>query len=81
MLELARRPRTSIAQLIQVRGLNPRVANEHGHELVNIHKLKSENHAEPIITEESFPSRWEATVDFLNLCLRSLAEESRLLQV
>lgn len=75
LLELARRPRTSIAQLTQVRGLNPRVAKEYGPELVHLQKLKTEEHAEPIAAEESFPSRWEATVDFLNLCLRSLAEE------
>jgi len=75
LIELARRPRKSVAQLSQIRGFNNRMAEKYGEELLRLEAPRNGDHAEPVPREEFFPARWEATVDFLSLCLRSLAEE------
>ncbi len=75
LIQLARRPCVTVRQLAQVRGLNSGQIDKFGQEIIRVLKKGSENTAEPIKADTPLPSEFEATVDFLSLCMRSLAQE------
>jgi len=76
LMELARHPRASLQELREVRGLNGQQVERFGRGLLQV---LQEPLAEPYPTITRSPtlaSRLEPTVDFLTLCLRSLAAEN-----
>jgi ribonuclease D len=75
LMELARRPRNSLRRLSQVRGLSSRQIEEFGQEIIQALHRGARNEPPEIKTEEPFPAELEATVDFLMLCMRSLARQ------
>lgn len=75
LLELARRPRASVSALSEVRGLNPRQISKFGPGLIEA-LGRGAGEAPPEITKPpALPQEMLPTVDFLVLCLRSLAVE------
>jgi len=75
LLELAQRPPSSIRQLAQVRGMNGRQVGEFGAEMLEALRRGRNNTPDPIALSEPFPPALEATVDFLSVCLRAIAQE------
>ena len=73
LMELARRPRTRVNELREIRGMQQQQVEQFGSELIAI---LSRNTFEPCLgvkRQASLPTSLEPTVDFLALCLRSLA--------
>jgi len=75
LVELAMRPRSSVRQLGEVRGFSPWQAEKYGAEILEALRRGAHNEPPAIQREESFPSALDSTVDFLSLCLRSVAQE------
>ncbi len=75
LIELARRPCKTVRDLARVRGLNSGQIERYGTEIIRAMELGARNQADSIEFEEPFPSSLEATVDFLSLSMRSLAQE------
>ena len=73
LLELARRPRTTLRELREIRGMQQSQVDQYGQQLINL--LDNDKLAPcPTLKRNScLPGALEPTVDFLALCLRSLA--------
>jgi ribonuclease D len=76
LLELARRPRKTLEELREVRGLRSNQVERFGKELIAVLERPSEGPCPPLKRHPSLPAKYEPTVDFLTLCLRSLAAEN-----
>ena len=75
MIELSRRPRNQIAELREIRGIQQEQVNKYGQQLLRL-LSNTQLVACPIVKRNSsLSSSLEPTVDFLSLCLRSLAGE------
>lgn len=72
---LAMRPVKSVSQLAALRGMNRRQVEQFGPEIIEALRRGATNVAPPMERVESFPAEIEATVDFLSLCMRSVAQE------
>ncbi len=75
IIELARRPRQAVRELFEIRGLQAQQVERFGAgmlEAANRGKLNPPPHMQ---RHAALPSSLEPTVDFLVLCLRSLADE------
>lgn len=73
LMELARRPRARVNELREIRGMQQQQVEQFGSEMIAI---LSRNTFEPCLgvkRQASLPTSLEPTVDFLALCLRSLA--------
>jgi ribonuclease D len=75
LIELARRPRKSVRELAEVRGLNSRQIEKFGPGMIDALRRGARNSSPPIKRAVPLPSGLEPTVDFLSLCLRALARE------
>ncbi len=75
LCELARNPRASLRELREIRGMQPQQVERFGNLLLDV--LKRTPGAAPSLVPRanSLPPALEPTVDFLILCLRSLASE------
>lgn len=75
LCELARNPRASLRELREIRGMQQQQVERFGNLLLDV--LKRTPGAPPSLAprSNSLPSHLEPTVDFLILCLRSLASE------
>ena len=76
LMELARRPRTSVDALREVRGLRPPQIERFGRGLLEAMTRECDEACATFKRPPSLPARLEPTVDFLTLCLRSLATEN-----
>ncbi len=76
LLELARRPRRTVEELREVRGLRPNQVERYGRELLAVLERPCDGSCPAIKRPASLPAKYEPTVDFLTLCLRSLATEN-----
>ncbi len=78
LMELARRPRGTIAELSEVRGLRPDQVRRFGAGMIEA--LGRGAGAPPPKVERPvpLPQEMEPTVDFLSLCLRSIAAENQI---
>lgn len=76
LCELARRPRGSREELHEIRGMRTQQIERYGSAIIAV--LKNANGTPPpaLKRHRSIPSTLEPTVDFLVLCLRSLAAEA-----
>lgn len=75
VVELAMRPPASVPQLLRVRGITRHVAEPLGAEILQVLKNAPSSAPRPVSFEARMPEKYEATVDFLSLCLRTLARE------
>ena len=75
LVELARRPRYSVRELAEIRGLNPRQIQKFGAAIIEVLRRGVTNTPPSIKRATSLPAGLEPTVDFLSLCLRALAVE------
>lgn len=75
LVELARRPPTDVKKLRDVRGLTSMQADRWGRSLIHAVNEGMNHPVPPVPPRLSFPSALEPTVDFLFVCLRSLAVE------
>ncbi len=75
LLELARHPRNDVKELEEVRGLQPQQIARFGAGLISAAQRGSEKPSPRVSRSSSLPTTLEPTVDFLMLCLRSLAGE------
>jgi ribonuclease D len=66
LMELAVRPRRSVRQLAQVRGLNSRQVEEYGAEIIEAVRRGARNAPPAIKRADPFPAALEATVDFFH---------------
>ncbi len=73
LIELARRPRTLLSELREVRGLQPQQVEQYGKELLQVMARGVTDSCALVKRSSSLPPSLEPTVDFLYLCLRSLA--------
>jgi len=78
LLELARRPRQSVAELREIRGLRANQVERFGKELLAAQDRTPDGPCPPVKRAASLPAKYEPTVDFLTLCLRSLAAENEI---
>jgi len=78
MMELARHPRLNVKELREVRGLQPQQVDRFGREMIEIARQDATVPCPRIPRPPSLPPVLEPTVDFLILCLRSLAGEMAL---
>lgn len=78
MMELARRPRTQITELREIRGIQHEQVNKYGQQLLKILSNAELPPCPTIKRNSSLAPSLEPTVDFLSLCLRSLAAERRI---
>ncbi len=78
LLELARHPRESVKELDDVRGLLPQQISRFGVGLISAAQRGSEKPSPRMNRQPSLPNNLEPTVDFLVLCLRSLAGEQEI---
>ena len=76
LMELARRPRETLEELREVRGLRPHQVERFGQGLLAALELPCGDSCPTIKRPPHFPAKYEPTVDFLTLCLRSLATEN-----
>lgn len=72
---LAVRPPSAVDQLDRVRGLNAGQVRQFGAGMIEALRRGVHNTPPPMERAESFPSELEGTVDFLSLCMRSVARE------
>jgi ribonuclease D len=75
LTELARRPRKSVRELAEVRGLNPRQIEKFGAGILDAMLRGARNTPPPVKRGTPLPRGLEPTVDFLSLCLRALSVE------
>jgi len=75
LVELARRPPDDVKQLRNIRGLTPQQADRWGRQMLQAVRDSMNNPPPPVPHRNSFPPAMEPTVDFLFVCLRSLAVE------
>jgi len=75
LLELARHPRHTIQELQEVRGLRPPQVERFGRGLLAALGRKHDGPCPTFTRPKPLAARLEPTVDFLTLCLRSLAAE------
>jgi len=75
LVELARHPRTAVKELEEVRGLAPQQIARFGVGLISAAQRGSANPPPKVNRQPSLSNGLEPTVDFLMLCLRSLAGE------
>jgi ribonuclease D len=73
LIELARRPRASLRELREVRGLLPQQIEQYGADLLQVMARGATDPCPSVKRSSSLPPSLEPTVDFLSLCLRSLA--------
>jgi ribonuclease D len=73
LIELARRPRTSLIELREVRALQPQQIEQFGKDLLQVLARGPVDDCPVVKHSSSLPPSLEPTVDFLCLCLRSLA--------
>lgn len=78
LMELARRPREQMKELREVRGLQHQQVDQFGEGLLRIMAQGGMMPCAPVKRQSSLPSSLEPTVDFLALCLRSLASAQAL---
>lgn len=78
LLELARHPRNTTKELDEVRGLLPQQISRFGAGLIEAAERGSATPGPKISRQASLPNALEPTVDFLVLCLRSLAGEQEI---
>ncbi|MHB9132937.1 MAG: ribonuclease D [Armatimonadota bacterium] len=76
--EVARRPRESVRELKEIRGMQPQQADRFGAEMIEVARCAEPAPKLPSARYTPLPTAMEPTVDFLTLCLRSLAEEQEL---
>jgi ribonuclease D len=76
LIALALRPPTSMRQLAEVRGMNPRQIQEFGPEIIEAVRRGVLNRPPAIERDEAFPPSLEPTVDFLSLCMRTVARDA-----
>lgn len=75
LVELARRPPSDVRQLRDIRGLTAQQGDRYGRQMIDAVLEGSKASPPPAPVRQSFPSAMEPTVDFLFVCLRSLAVE------
>jgi ribonuclease D len=75
LVELARRPPDDTKQLRNIRGLTSQQADKWGRRMIEAVADGMNNPPPPVPSRNSFPPAMEPTVDFLFVCLRSLAVE------
>ncbi len=75
LMDLARRPRKSVRELREIRGLQPRQIERFGLGFIDAIRRGIENPPPPPKQRVSFPAEFEPTTDFLVLCLRAIAHE------
>lgn len=73
LIELARRPRFQVKELREIRGVLPQQIEQYGRELVTLMSQGAQEMCPNFKRQQQLPSSLEPTVDFLALCLRSLA--------
>jgi len=78
LLELARRPVTTMKGLFNVRGMAEQQIRVYGNELVNVMSQLEHPVAEPVKKYEPTPAANEPLVDFLQLCLRLISQEENI---
>jgi ribonuclease D len=78
LMELARHPRTELAELREVRGLHGQQVERFGKGLLQVLQETLSEPYPTITRPPALASRLEPTVDFLTLCLRSLAAENEI---
>ena len=78
LVELARRPRQSAQELRDIRGLLPQQVARFGAEMIDATQRGTTAPRPTIRRSPSLSSALEPTVDFLALCLRSLAGEQEI---
>lgn len=75
LVELARRPRTTLQELQEVRGLQPQQIERFGKKMIEVSQQGTTAPRPRMHRHPALPPAMEPTVDFLVLCLRSLASE------
>lgn len=75
LMELARRPRQTVKELREIRGFPPQQADRFGAALLALLARGASGPCPAVKRGSSLPAALEPTVDFLALCLRSLAGE------
>jgi ribonuclease D len=78
LMELARHPRADLGELREVRGLHGQQAERFGRGLLQVLQQPLVEPYPTLTRPPALPSRLEPTVDFLTLCLRSLAAENEI---
>jgi ribonuclease D len=78
LMELARRPRDTIAALAEVRGLRSDQARRFGRGMIEALSRGADTPPPRLERPPSLPQEMEPTVDFLVLCLRSLSAEKQI---
>jgi ribonuclease D len=78
LIELAHRPVDTVEELTEVRGLRPDQARRFGPGMIEALKRDGEDPPPRLPRGKSLPAAMEPTVDFLGLCLRSLAAENEI---
>lgn len=78
LLELARRPRDTIGDLAEVRGLRSDQVRRFGRGMIEALSRGADTPPPRLDRPPPLPQEMEPTVDFLVLCLRSLAAEKRI---
>lgn len=78
LIELARRPRGTIAALSEVRGLRPQQARRFGRGMIEALSRGADTPPPRVENPPPLPQEMESTVDFLVLCLRSLSTERQI---
>jgi len=76
LIELARHPRKNVQELHEVRGLRAPQIERFGRGLIAALQRKHDGPCPALERHKPLPARLEPTVDFLTLCLRSLAAEN-----
>lgn len=75
LVELSRRPPADVRQMRDIRGLSVQQAERWGRQMLDAINDGSRNAPPKAPGRQSFPSALEPTVDFLQVCLRSLAHQ------
>ena len=75
LIELARRPRQRVAELREIRGMQSQQVDQFGEALLAVLARGANDPCPGVKRQVSLPTSLEPTVDFLALCLRSLAGE------
>ncbi|HEX2949566.1 MAG TPA: ribonuclease D [Armatimonadota bacterium] len=73
LVELARRPRQRVKELREIRGFLPQQVDQFGESLISVLTRGAIEPCPTVKRHAQLPAPLEPTVDFLSLCLRSLA--------
>ncbi len=73
--EIARRPNMTLREMREIRGISQQTVNDHGIELLKAAQSGVNNPVSRVKRNSYLPTSLEPTVDFLVLCLRSIASE------